>query len=506
MLIETARVTMLLAIVGLILFGQVLCNHNGICREFQAELLSVQWMLPVCLAVWCGAFLFLTFSRKDWLLTGLLLIAIGAYFIGETTFWREPDAIILLVGVMLGRATRVLLNEEARMKNAERKNVSALVARHSSLVTLLFGLVILLVFSAWWHLDKASAYHGPRWMGLWDNPNIYGMLMGAGVVLAIGLRAGMKKEECRRKKLIEKHSRPDCSSKRRTSNLGNANVETSLTTRGARVLPALHWIAIFMLGVGLIMSYSRGAWAATTFGLLYLSWCYGKLKWRFVLPAVAVVVAIVCLFWHSTPDNAPWYVKRMDFGRPSAQHRVAAWKAGIKIMRDHFFGVGWNNAVSVYDKNYSPPEGGAAALTMNSYLMLGTELGIPALLCFVAYVGLCITNQELRISKSRPHRTLSLSLPTSGRGEGTVMSPATRYLSPQAACRAGAIVLLVAFWFDGGLFDLPTAAVFWVLLELGTNGDGKIMRVETKISPYPNPATRRSIPTPTTQAGDRWLR
>ncbi len=37
----------------------------------------------------------------------------------------------------------------------------------------------------------------------------------------------------------------------------------------------------------------------------------------------------------------------------------------------------------------------------------------------------------------------------------------------KTACRAGAIVLLVAFWFDGGLFKLPTAAVFWVLLELG---------------------------------------
>jgi prepilin-type N-terminal cleavage/methylation domain-containing protein len=45
----------------------------------------------------------------------------------------------------------------------------------------------------------------------------------------------------------------------------------------------------------------------------------------------------------------------------------------------------------------------------------------------------------------------------------------------------------VAFWFDGGLFDLPVAAVFWVLLELGTNADGKIMNEETKISPHPNP-------------------
>jgi hypothetical protein len=36
-----------------------------------------------------------------------------------------------------------------------------------------------------------------------------------------------------------------------------------------------------------------------------------------------------------------------------------------------------------------------------------------------------------------------------------------------ATCHAGAIVLLVGFWFDGGLFKLPTAATFWILLELG---------------------------------------
>ncbi len=39
----------------------------------------------------------------------------------------------------------------------------------------------------------------------------------------------------------------------------------------------------------------------------------------------------------------------------------------------------------------------------------------------------------------------------------------------RAACLAGALVFVVAFWFDGGLFKLPTAALFWVLLELGAN-------------------------------------
>jgi len=118
------------------------------------------------------------------------------------------------------------------------------------------------------------------------------------------------------------------------------------------------------------------------------------------------------------------------------------------MMLDHPLGVGWNKAVGVYEKNYSPPDGGAAALTMNSYLMLGTELGLPGLVCFVAYIVVCFR-------RNRPHLTLTLSPPAAGSGEGI-------------ACRAGALALLVAFWFDGGLFTLATASVFWILLELGS--------------------------------------
>jgi O-antigen ligase len=345
-----------------------------------------------------------------------------------------------LAGITLGKGTRFALMEDGRWKMED----SGLVTRHSSLVTFLVGLIVLLAFSSFWHLDMTNNYyHGPRWMGLWDNPNIYGMLMGTGGTLAIGLLAANEKLKIK-------------------------NVKFN------RFLG----IALFMMGVGLVMSYSRGAWVATTMGLLYLAWSYGKLKWRWVLTVILVAAAVVCVFWHSTADDGPWYLKRLDFSRPSAQHRVAAWTAGFEIMRDHPFGVGWNQAVSVYDKNYSPPEGGAAAITMNSYLMLGTELGLPGLLCFVAYVALCFRN--------RPHLTLPHPQPLSnpireggvsppaGSGEGIVMSPATRHLSLQAACRAGAIVLLVAFWFDGGLFTLATTAVFWILLELGAARGGKV--------------------------------
>jgi len=264
------------------------------------------------------------------------------------------------------------------------------------------GLVALLVFSSWWHLDMIGNYHGSRWMGLWNNPNIYGMLMGAGVVLAIGLFAGRQKAECGMQKL----------------------------------LTVVFFMAAGMMAVGLFFSYSRGAWVATVVGLFYLAKAHGKFKWRFALLGILVVAAVVWFFWSATPDTSPWYVKRLDLGRPSAQHRVAAWKAGFEIMRDDPFGVGWNKAVETFDKHYSPPEGGAVAIITNDYLILGTELGLPALFCFIAYIYL----------KFKQKAADSL----------------------QVACRAGALVLLVAFWFDGGLFNLPTAVVFWILLELGS--------------------------------------
>jgi O-antigen ligase len=139
----------------------------------------------------------------------------------------------------------------------------------------------------------------------------------------------------------------------------------------------------------------------TVIGLLYLAKAHGKFKWRFVLPGVFAVVAAVFVFWHSTEDTGPWYLKRMDLSRPSAQHRIAAWKAGFEIMRDHPFGVGWNHADEIYRTNYSPPEKGFTAILTNDYLMLGTQLGWPGLICFLTYVALCyrkIGNRKSEIS------------------------------------------------------------------------------------------------------------
>jgi O-Antigen ligase len=420
------KLTSLLVIVVLCIFEFIFNNQSGVFREFEAALLSLRWMLLVCLGVWCGTIIFLTFSLNDLPLIGLLLVTIIAYSIGYAVASWEPDAIVLLAGVTLGRGTRFVLV-------AGGKNNSETLTCHPSLVTFLFGLVVLLTFASWWHLDMPNNfYHGPRWMGFWDNPNTYGLLMGAGLTLAIGLLPINKKAESGKRKAVT----------------------------------IFLLVATVMMSVGLIFSYSRGAWVGTASGVLYLAREHGKLRWRLVLLGICLVTALVFSFWQSTVDTDAWYLKRLDLSRPSAQHRVSAWHGAVQMMRDHPLGVGWNRAVDVYDKDYSPPEDGAGALTMNSYLMLGTELGLPGLLCFVGYIWLCFR-------RSRPRFTLSRSLSAAGGEEVTVcretVSLVTCHLLLQTACRAGTVTLLVAFWFDGGLFTMGIASVFWILLELGTS-------------------------------------
>jgi len=447
-----------MAIVALCLFEFVLHRQSDVFQEFQIELLSFRWMLLVCVAIWCGTFVFLTFSLNDLLLIGLLLIAIAAYFItAYASSLPAMDAVTFLFGATLGKAACFALKAEKEVRSQK-----------SEVRIFLIGLIGLLAFSSWWHLDMTgNFYHGPRWMGLWDNPNIYGMMMSVGLLLAIGLLAASLKSKVQ-------------------------------SPKSQQFLRIILFIAAGMMAVGLFFSYSRGAWLGTAIGLLYLAKTRWKFKRRsFLLPAICFLLLIfgIWFFWN-TPRTAPWYFQRLDLSRGSVQHRVAAWKADFEIMRDHPFGVGWNKTVEIYEKNYSPPENGAAAITTNDYLMLGTQLGIPALLYFVAYVALRlgVGRWKLGVGKNRPHLTLPrrFSLffsrqpssdlrppsPAPARSrEGTAREDArpTATLdfglwtldTTQVACHAAVVAMLVEFWFDGGLFELPTATVFWILLELG---------------------------------------
>jgi hypothetical protein len=171
------KATLLLAIVAFCFFESILCSHNGIFHDFETLLLQlqIQWMLFTCVAVWCLCLIFLTFRLNDLPLIGFLLIAISMYAACYASAWPTADAMTLMVGITLGLGMRLCFSQYY----------------HYFVIA---SLIILLALSSWCHLNmRNNPYHGPRWMGLWDNPNTYGMLMGAGGLLALGLLAANSK-------------------------------------------------------------------------------------------------------------------------------------------------------------------------------------------------------------------------------------------------------------------------------------------------------------------------
>ena len=142
----------------------------------------------------------------------------------------------------------------------------------------------------------------------------------------------------------------------------------------------------------------------------------------------------------------------------------------------------------MYDRYYRAArvdEGGmGTTVQLNDYLTVGMTLGLPALFCFAMYIGLALgPKSKVQGPRSEGESTFVLvegqreggQKSEDGRGRTALAAPPTLdfrlWTSDSCAvCRAGAVVLVVGFWFDGGLFKLATGVAFWTLLEMGREG------------------------------------
>ena len=446
-------------------------------------------------------------SNPDLWLCGFLLIVALTYALDYQTASASTQALMLMVGAACGKgvATWVLWKSERRAP-ARHVGVQASACSGSTpgqqfqragsetgapietiraetalgvpaaahINFLLSILVLLLAGAALWQPEMTMEfqYRGVRrWSGPWDNPNIYGMLMGVGLVLAVGMIVQSLKSKIQSPCQKEKHSTSNI--QRSTTNRGWLRWVTTLLFAGAAAL----------CGIGLFKSYSRGAWLGAVIGFAYLLWQSSKAEstnqkagiagdcatrnaqhatrpsgFRFPLsrfpllrPVLVIVASVLVLaFWQFR--HTEWPPARRVFSVANVndfswRNRVTTWQGALQMMADRpLLGFGWGKAEDVYRYSYRARRlDETAAIQLNDYLMLGVSAGIPALLCVVAYAW----------------------LGTSRRWKIEIHQKAGESFRTAFVCRSGALVLLVGFWFDGGLFKLPTAAIFWTLLELG---------------------------------------
>lgn len=261
-----------------------------------------------------------------------------------------------------------------------------------------------------------------RWSGIWVNPNTFGLLMGVGIVVAAGL----------------------------------ANVQTVWPQK---IKHFLCLTAVMLMIYGLLHSYSRGAWLATFSGLCYLFFQSAKtssltrkvILWTRLnsIPLATIICAMILLLFWKFHESEHGLARRLfsatnanDF---SWRNRVLAWEGSLTMISDKpFFGFGWDMSEPMYNNYYQPAKSDSGmAIQLNDYFTIATTFGLPALVCFLWYV------------KNSFFKDLD--------GQNTP------YKWLKKTSKSGVVVMLVGFWFDGGLFKLATATIFWILIELSTN-------------------------------------
>ena len=377
------------------------------------------------------------FANPNFWLVALVLLALARYVLAyepaTNPAFRSPKIPVLVAGIFFGKA--ISLWVRWRDKHVER--------RTAWLVSLL---ICCFACAAVWQQQAPMrfSYHGiPRWTGPWGNPNLFGLLMGTGVVLALG-------------QMLQ--------ARRRMAEAG---------TWKKMIWMILCILVVILCGYGLFKSYSRGAWIGTSIGIVYLAWHDVQSRWFCWIKTNRLSISIIlasCLllgFWqfrYSEWRPAQRVVSVGNINDFSWRNRVAAWEGAIHMMADRpLAGFGWQEAEQAYAKQYLPPQlSESAAIQMNDYFMLGISAGVLALLCFLAYLWLLLTRKPDVMIQKPESATLDFALPAAPEWSkgGWILD------WPIIACRAGVIVLLIGFWFDGGFFRLAVGPVFWILMGL----------------------------------------
>jgi O-antigen ligase len=383
-----------------------------------------------------------------------------------------PEAILFLFATILLITYSLAYNETARLTDAlvgmgcialaqgaafweklrQRKGNPSEIRR-----IVVLSILLLLLFASLWQPESfyIFEYRGvERSSGMWSNPNRYGLLMGVGLVLATGcfqsVRYGVQEPKS-----------------------GGSH----LMCLWRKLVPVFYIAAAACLGLGLVQSYSRGAWVGVGLAAMYLGAVWwtnrparrpGEVTGRTSLVGfetllqrnahwllIGAIGVMSVTFWESRHTEQRLVRRVFSIGNVndfSWRNRVVTYEGALQMMAEKpWLGFGWNQPSRQYKAFYQPSNlSEGASLSLNDYFLLGMTLGIPALALFLAYIWLAFC--PLR---PRPPSILD------------VQSSVSECFWIMAACRAAVIVLLVGFWFNGGLFKLALATPFWILLELG---------------------------------------
>ena len=398
-----------------------------------------------------------TSARRPWawLTEGLViwtLLVGGMYLACYAAASQSTQAVVLFTGVFAVMLVRCLSGP----RDATRQRLTFRLG-------VLGGYLGCVALATFW--EGTREFHftyldNTRIAGPWRTPNIFGLIMATGVCTWVGLLIAALRFRCRPPWII------------------------------VISLPGI------MTTWGLIMSYSRGAWLAAFCGLLFLGqeiwnhwgpeirarmeaelharhWADRVGNLASLAPSILVILGscVVITILGGRHSDLPILrrvssvLNRNDL---SVKNRISTYEGTLQIIADNpVTGLEFQDVETWYNEYYKPAnllEGGA--IKLNSFLLMGATMGLPALLGLWFIIGrFLFTGRSAAMNPSARKRK---SEPTNGdaaSGDHPDLMIADALL--RMTCRACVVILVIGFCFNGGLFALATSLPFWVYCELG---------------------------------------
>lgn len=428
---------------------------------------QTQWAIVASLWTYFLGFLVLEYRlgryRPWWHWANPILWVLGLVGLGTARYlcdWKfgrdQLPFVTLFTGVVFGLLVRnwMLWQDEVQVRDKRARFV---------LGVMIVVLGVLALFQPSWGVTYQ--YRSElRWKGIWEGPNTYGMMMSTGLILAIGALM----QSC-----IGRNTRRATHQPATESGESYPIERVDIKTVGGRLWPWICALSGAACGLGLLKSYSRGAWLGTAAGVTYLVWRWVRWpglglrqprRWLRLNAAWLSVLAIssfIIGYWLFR-DTELRPVRRMySVGNPddfSWRNRAMTWPGALQMMADRpLLGFGWGRPGSVYDSWYAPLSATeTGAFRLNDHFMLGTSAGPAALLCLWLAIAYGLAGQAPRFDlRTEPRKV---------RGLPPWTLPA----------HAAALALILACFFNNGLFKLGPGCAFWTLFFLGIASGGRL--------------------------------
>jgi putative inorganic carbon (HCO3(-)) transporter len=173
----------------------------------------------------------------------------------------------------------------------------------------------------------------------------------------------------------------------------------------ATTLPLTFWLlrdrwayrlaAIAMIGVisgAIVLSFSRGAVVGLAVAALWHLFTERRHAFVLALGVVAAVIATFAFVQRNPEQVEAGFQAKQQIAEYNVNTRIEAWAGALELVQeDPLLGVGPGNFRERYFEVTDRPPGTQNLLVVhNAYLDVGAELGVLAMLLFVAYVGMVL--------------------------------------------------------------------------------------------------------------------